>query len=452
MEGVVDHLTPRMGEHVAMKKRHLGEELQQTTDERNKHILAGWYNIWLRNAVANWHAINEYALYMIRSHTHGSILRLRKRKVTTEKLPDGSQKITEDWLPEPKGPAIVIGSGPTLDDCLPLLRDSRIPIFASASNAKNVLRDTGRQPEYICVFDAGDVNADLLQGIDWTDSMLITHPSASPRLISGWRWERAYYYMMHSTFVDLECLDDPKLTHADKLEQIRMQLFGIEFFETIIPTLYAPVGIAIQNAGCTSNNAIQIAHWAGYDPIYMVGVDMSFPDGKYRCKYVDRRNGQWIEWPAPDIPQDRPLHVTDSGLQTWENQVEYKYGLAAIWKIDKPNLLQARLPEHPVGLIRDDEIPIVDLREVVKNGGRGFEREFLDPAEIDRRSLAVIDRIEAVPDARDGDQPVRAVRDRGPGSNGSGEGADGQDAAGAVGDGRAGAGEPVAADHDGGDR
>lgn len=318
-------------------KKNLSPEcLSQTQDIRNEGILKAWLPFWITNTFLNYQTIVKES-----AAKNMSILALPRVKNT---------------------PAVILGSGPSLDDVAPLLKDWKYPIFASGSNI-TVPTKWGHQPEYVCVFDAGDSMYPKMHGYDWNGTMMLCHPSISPKILQSWKWEKAYYLMLH---------------------------FGHAWFDEVMPIAFsdftrypneAPpqIMVGIGNAGCTVNNEIQLAHFLGYDPLFLVGVDFGYPGNKSRATRYDWVNGEWKDV-GPDEYADRKMHVADNGVLTTEEQIEYKSALLAVYGLDHPQLIDCSN-----GIIT--ELPKADFKEVVENGGRGFEHIYRSREEIERVAM-----------------------------------------------------------------
>jgi hypothetical protein len=312
-----------------------GEYLEQTQEERNKGILKGWLPYWVRNAFENFGTIVEESKSM-------------NMCVSTIRAKD-------------RGPAVILGSGPSLDEVAPLLGDWKGAIFCSGSNAMIPTR-WGHQPEYICIFDGGDTMYPKLIGYDWSGSMLLCNPSISPLILKNWKWDKRYYLMRHQ---------------------------GVQWFDEILPlafgdfmrfTWQAPpcIMIGVGNAGCTANNEIQLANYLGYGPLFLLGVDFGYPGEKERCTRWVKENGEWHDI-GPEVYSDRKLHKSDNGILTTEEQIEYKSALFAVYKWDKPQLFDCSN-----GIIT--ELPKLNFKEVVEKNGKGFEGIYRSDEEIVRVS------------------------------------------------------------------
>jgi len=323
-----------MNLEVRDKKDLEGEYLEQTQDTRNDGVLKAWLPYWVTNAFQNYRTIMDEAA---------------QRNVCVSML-QGKGK---------GKPAVIIGSGPSLDLTAPLLGDWKGAVFSCGSNALIPTR-WGHQPEYICVFDAGDSLYPKMLGMNWKGSTLLTHPSASPLIVKNWKWDKYYYLMMH---------------------------YGIQWFEEVQPLAFgdfarfeneAPprIKIMVGNAGCTVNNAIQLASFMGFNPLFLLGVDCGYPEGKERATRWEFIDGEWKDL-GPDVYTDRKLHISDNGILTTEEQIEYKGAMLDVWRIDsrarvnnkiyqikiKCGLKEEEIKSGLSNAEADEELSKIDLRE-----------------------------------------------------------------------------------------
>jgi len=302
-----------------------GEKLTQNQDDRNVGVLQAWLPWWVINTMMNYGIVLDD-------------FQKQDCSIATLQKPNA-------------GPAVIVGSGPSLDKTAPLLGEWTGAVFCAGSNAKIAAR-YGHKPEYVVVFDGGVSVVKQLRDFDWSGTTLITHPAAHPQVVKEWSGERRYYLMMHPGH--------------PWFEETNPIAFG-NFDMTARYGLKSPyVKVAILNAGCTAVNAIQIAHFLGHDPLFLIGVDFGYPNWVDRATAWDLVDGEWKST-APYVgPRDRPMHMSDNGIPTTEEQIDYKLALMAVWKIDKPTLFDCS-----DGIIT--EVPKVNFKEVVENGGRGFK-------------------------------------------------------------------------------
>lgn len=313
-----------------------GENITQTQEERNAGVLANWLAPWVNNTVANYpHILDQFQ----------------------------TQDMSIDTLPRPAPgtPAVIVGSGPSLDRSAPLLAEWDGVVFSTLSNARVCAR-WGHKPKYICNLDAGRHVQFLDDGFDWSGSTFLAHPSLHPDVLALWKQDIRYYIMFH-------------LGHA-WFDQVMPVLFGDY---VAWPGKKPPnIRIAIFNAGCTLNNAIQIAHWLGYGPIFLIGADFGYPYKVVRCMgYRWNAAAARFDEQPPILfhTMNRPIHTANNGVLTTEEQIEYKKALLSIYRQDYPQLVDCS-----DGILT--EFPKADFKEVVRNGGQGYEGLFRSREEI----------------------------------------------------------------------
>lgn len=362
-----------------------GEYITQTQQERNEGVLRAWFPRWVWNTAANFHQIRK------------------------EFLEDGKRWALRDYQAkkkEQRGPAVILGAGPSFNEAAPLLKKWKGAVFSPESMASTCLYH-GRTPDYIGVFDAGEMYERFLEGYDWGKAILVTHPSVEEKLITDWKGEKIYYTMHHILSVDYDMLasKNGKMTMREMVDMIRGQTFGADFFDSILPIMYPYVATTILNAGCIANNLIQIANFMGYGPLFLVGVDFGYPNNEHRAEawQIDRKTGDWFASPTVDIREaiGRAIHISDNGVPTTEEQIEYKIALMSVYRIDKPQLYDCSN-----GIIT--ELPKVDFKEAVEKHGRGFEKR--DFQQIERVCIDYLSRRSEAGDERNVDSEAERIR------------------------------------------
>jgi hypothetical protein len=173
-------------------------------------------------------------------------------------------------------PAIVLGSGVSLERALPHLRDWKGALFAGVTHAYAVVAHS-RKIDYLCIVDGSKMMPYYTKWDYWdSETELITHVHIHPWVLSQWK-HRAYLY--------------------------RQVFNGEEHFEKHLPMMY-PLHIGIQFRGCVSNTMVQIANFMQYRPIYLVGVDFAWRDPN------KTRVDKW-QPPTPDDPTIKRESATD---------------------------------------------------------------------------------------------------------------------------------------------
>lgn len=248
------------------------------TDEINRRIAGELLRNIAWNSARNWAWIHEDA-----KRGNGSI----------------------SQLPNARGgvPAVILGSGPTLDGALPCLAGFPGAIFAGASQA-HALDAHGLSADYTLAMDTHQIVASQLEGVDWPSSTLITHQAIDPAVLLTWPGSRKYVRMA--------------LTENDE----------------ITPAMYPWLNIMFTPHGCTVNAALQIARFLGYRPIYLAGVDFGFPGFKRRADdYQYCGHGKYVRIEGGYLPSLVKPAFEDDGVATTREQFFYKLMFLMLWAL-----------------------------------------------------------------------------------------------------------------------
>ena len=269
------------------------------------------------NAAANWSAISHDAM--------------------------NGKPVCLSTLPHATGtPAVVVGSGPSLDKAVERIGAFPGAVFCGPSQVRTLDR-WGRLPDYVVAIDSNKATAEQLQGPVYSHTILLTHQCIDPSVLDLWRWDRRFFRIRITDGDDLQAAAYPWLR----------------------------VGFTVQ--GCTVNAAVQLAAWLGYSPIYLVGVDFGFPDGKLRATDWHPRGVHAYDRIEPRAAYDaKPSIYTDeadknrrngvmrhNGVLTSHEMMIYRLLLLAVWKSKR-----LRLWSCSSGILT--ELPWVDFDEVTE--------------------------------------------------------------------------------------
>jgi|GEM_PF-5707963 len=201
-------------------------------------------------------------------------------------------------------PALILGSGPSLDLTLPFIKDFHGIIFASPSQL-SILDKWEITPNYVVAVDSADsVGEDQIPGHDTYGMVLLTHPYISPKTLDAWKGNKRYFELIDS---------------------------GMSHFRDIYPWIRQGFPVA----GSVNNTQTLIAHWMGLAPIILAGVDYCFPGGRTRAQDYRKR--------GPYIFDPKPLEYceTKEGLTTASQEtLFYANVLLGIWKMYRLPLVQ----------------------------------------------------------------------------------------------------------------
>ena len=351
------------------KTEIMGENISQTQHQRNYGVLRNWFSKWVWNTVCNFDFMRKE--YFDKKKNYSIALENKKHVGK---------------------PAVIVGAGPSLDKVGHLLKDFKGAVFASESVASTCTY-YGHKPEYIGIFDSGVcLEHKFLDNINWKGSKLLTHPAVDPNVLRSWKWEKLYYMMLHLSSVDTSLITE-KTTLNEILAIAKDQLYGTDFFEHINPLLFPYVRTMVLNAGCIVNNLVQLANFMGFGPLFLIGTDFGFPENKLRSISYKKKFFGWDKtdkfMSVEEAYKGRNIHVSENGIKTTEEQIEYKKALMSIYAMDKCQLFDCS-----DGIIT--ELPKLDFKEVVKKNGKGFENKYRNDSEIIRRAKSYLDSREEI--------------------------------------------------------
>jgi hypothetical protein len=232
-------------------------DTKEKPGDTNAITIAFWMGKWVLNAVENYQRIK-------------SIHRKLEKNLAWGTGSYNNASISS-LVKKPLVPALICGSGPSLDDVFPYIKDFPGVVISGATNAKAVAAQ-GRNPDYICCLDS---NADTLsafktKGYDWGEAIMVTHPSIHPGMLNEWKGHIRFF---------------------------RPVQMGYQFFDDIMPKMYPFIDQGFVNAGCTINTQLELATHLGCGPIIIAGVDFGFVDGRARHSQYDWKKN-WVKTEA----------------------------------------------------------------------------------------------------------------------------------------------------------
>ena len=196
-------------------------------------------------------------------------------------------------------PALILGSGPTLDDSLPFIKDFNGLVFGSPSQL-DLLEYWDIAPDYIVSVDSADnVGEEQIRNDrDCHGMILLTHPAISPKTLDAWTGCKRYF----------EPKDETNTIH----------------FRDVYPWIKTSFPVC----GNVNNAQVLIANWMGCNPIILSGVDCGFPGGRTRAQDYRKR--------GPFIFDPKPLQYCDTRdgkLSVSPETLFYKNLLLGLWKM-----------------------------------------------------------------------------------------------------------------------
>jgi hypothetical protein len=307
----------------------------------NEDVRKAWINIWVRNAARNYHYIEQ--MFEERSHDI-------------------------DQLPKVAGgkPCLILGSGPSLDEAAPFLKDWEGDIFCSTSQL-SLLEYLGVDPTYVVYIDADPTMGHLVTDHfrDGTEATLLTHPQMPLEILKTWGGDTYFFKMF-----------DP----------------GDEFSTKYLPPMYGGLnmekkiflGSYVLNSGCVANAMVALAQSLQYSPIFLCGYDLGYPNEVRRFTNYVKTDGEWVS-NQEMLPPDRPVFKGNNGVTTDELSCFYKYSFMILYGLGNPPVISCSR-----GIL--SEIPHVPIEQVAEKQGKGFEDVLRTPIENYRRAREYLKR------------------------------------------------------------
>lgn len=275
-----------------------------------------------------------------------------------------------DISDEPKAngaPAIVIGSGASLDIALPKLKDWKGAIICTTSHALSLVR-FGAPPTHIFALDPF-CRWEEIDGVDWGGygTKLIITPTVWPSLVGNWPNDILLYR---------QNMGRKDSFYGTTLRNIYSEVEGMRGakFRFIIRT-------EITLFACSPPAQLFCSEVLGYGPVYLVGCDFAYTYGKERFTDWTPINGDWEAHPHPydDLPDEVKAQtmMMMSGIPTHPVHNYYKKNMVSAWRLSK----QAVWTTDKGALT---EMPYVDLDTVIRK--RGLHIKGISEQEKNRRA------------------------------------------------------------------
>jgi len=259
-----------------------------------------------------------------------------------------------------KGPALILGSGPGLDEALPLLKDWKGGLVCSSSHC-NTLARYGVRPTHIVYSDVR-CRWEEIDGVPegwWEeakDTCQIVNPGTHPGLIAKWP-QKTYYYIPR----------DPAIP-------LYWQIWPAVF-------MHAPpfIKMALLPFACSPAAELGIARAIGYNPVFMIGHNFGFipeMEGKpARYRFRGWRYGmdgkqEWQMEPAAGVPSPESIVMSENGYPSTAMNLFYKRSMFFVARLEchREEPLQL-ICATPHSTISPAEFPYMAIEDVIAGGG-----------------------------------------------------------------------------------
>ncbi len=286
--------------------------------------------------------------------------------------------------PKVKGdPCFILGSGPSLDEVLPMLKDWKGGIICTTSHALSLMY-YGIEPTYILALDPFNCWAEI-DGVDWskTKTKLITTPGVWPTLIAKWPNEFLLYLQnlgSRETYYSqgqkrMYTIRKAKFPEGEVSETNPDGICRDAVFDYMIRT-------EITQFACSPPCQMFAAQILGYGRIFLAGMDFGGSTNWDRfanytvtepARLAQVGNAPDVEIPAKWKKNEHPLDpaeewvTSENGLRTNAIMLFYKKNMITAWRLSLQDV-------YLIGESIITEMPKADIKKVIETQGYGFKR------------------------------------------------------------------------------
>jgi len=297
------------------------------------------------------HMINDIRFSF---YNHAAIIRAIKsgQAVDLSKIPKRKDK-----------PVLIVGSGPTLNEALPLVKDWQGDIICSTSQATTLVY-FGHPPEHIVALDP-DSRADELKADTWKgrNSILHMHPGISPDLLEMWEGPISLFRKLQP---QTPFYDNAQKIGYGTLGPIEEGHFQGDKGDSLITS-------TIPMLACVIPAQIWIAKQLGYRQQFLVGCDFSFPEDIDRFTLWDWNGKKWVKHEPSSIftkqrsERDPIIETEFEGLKSSSLMVFYGHQTVIAWRITEANIVNT----SNKGFLQ--MFPYAPIEKVIRKQGQGIK-------------------------------------------------------------------------------
>lgn len=277
-------------------------------------------------------------------------------------------------------PVFILGSGPSIDEAMPLFKEWQGGIICSTSQAPTLIYH-GVEPDYIVGLDPFS-SWDEIKNIDWTKtkSKLVVHPGVWPDLFKNWPNEVLLFRQFlgnHSSWY----ATDQKMMYSERKPDVAAEC------QHKPPQLRSLIPTEMTVFACGPPAQLYVAKALGYGVNFLSGCDFAFHSGKRRFTMAyPQEDGSWKiqeslvdesgdktdvadETGTPTDPNtpDTPM-MTENGLKTQRLMVYYKKNFLTAVRLSGQTT-------YVCGISAITELPNVPVAEVIAKQGHGYQRQ-----------------------------------------------------------------------------
>ncbi|KKL55924.1 hypothetical protein LCGC14_2250570 [marine sediment metagenome] len=263
---------------------------------------------------------------------------------------------------------LLIASGPSLDEALPLLKNWKGDIMTSTSQATTCIY-WGKEPKYIVALDPDSNNAEL-KADTWKnrESILILHPAVTPNLISFWKGPMYLFRKLQ-----------PQTPFYDNAQKVGYSTLGKTDKNAEGADLGAKhlgdgseilIKAQIPMLACVLAAQICIAKQLGYRRLFLLGADLGYPGGQSRFTQWDYIK-KWIEKKAYAVEKEHqgsdPVIETETGILSTKMMIFYAHQVVTAWRITETDIVTSSKD----GIIR--VFPYAPFEKILQKQGKNVK-------------------------------------------------------------------------------
>ena len=322
------------------------------TDEAAR-LMSESYNTATRNK----HMMNEVKYSFYNHHNLVKALN-EKRAVDMDDAPKTKQESI-----------LLVASGPSLDEAMPLLKDWQGDIMTSTSQATTCIY-WGKEPKYIIALDPDSHKAEL-KADTWKGrkSILILHPGVTPNLVNFWKGPM---YLFRKLQPQTPFYDNAQKIGYSTLSQLTKKLEDVISKAKLLGDgSEILIRAQVPMLACVLACQICVAKQLGYRRLFLLGADLGYPGKQERFTQWDFEKDKWIEKKASSIEKmtegiDPPIEI-ENGLFSTKMMIFYAHQVVTAWRITGTDIITASKD----GIIK--VFPYAPFEKIVRKQGTNIK-------------------------------------------------------------------------------
>ena len=323
--------------------------IEKVNSDEAARLMSEQYNVATRTK----HMMNEVKFSF---YNHYNLIRALKTGRAIDMV--NASKTKEESI-------LLIASGPSLDEALPLIKNWKGDIMTSTSQATTCIY-WGKEPKYIVALDPDSHKAEL-KADTWKgrESILILHPGVTPNLINFWKGPMYLFRKLQPQTPFYE--NAQKIGYSTLDKNIQGAESGAKLLGDGSEIL---IKAQIPMLACVLAAQICIAKQLGYRRLFLLGADLGYPGGQSRFTQWDYIK-KWIEKKAYAVEKEHqgsdPVIETETGILSTKMMIFYAHQVVTAWRITETDIVTSSKD----GIIR--VFPYAPFEKVLQKQGKNVK-------------------------------------------------------------------------------